>query len=180
MEFVLLGLLSLRAMSIYDINKALERSISLFYSASFGSINAALVKMLQKGWVTAEEKVENGRNKKIFSLTAPGQQAFAEWLGSAIEEEKVKDPALTRLFFLGFAPLPERIRVLEAHLEQLRQTVENLRALQQASMALQVPGEMRDVFEYQMHTLQYGLDYYTFNIGWYAALLGKLQKENPQ
>lgn len=37
MEFVILGLLALRVMTVYENNKALKRGISLFYSASFGS-----------------------------------------------------------------------------------------------------------------------------------------------
>jgi hypothetical protein len=69
MEFVILGLLALRAMTVYEINKALERGVSLFYSASFGSINAAIGRLLEKGWISGQEKVENGRNKKIFQLT---------------------------------------------------------------------------------------------------------------
>lgn len=177
MEFVILGLLALRAMTIYDINKALEKGISLFYSASFGSINAAIGKMLTKGWVSAEEKVENGRNKKVFSLTPAGQQAFQTWLGSEIEAEKVKDPALTRLFFMGMLPIEQRVPLLETHLNNLRQTLDALNIVYGESVAKQVPPELQDIFDYQMLTLQYGLDFYTFNIGWYENLLRTLKTE---
>ncbi len=175
MEFVILGLLALRAMTIYDINKALEKSISLFYSASFGSINAAISKMLAKGWLSAEEKVENGRNKKVFSLTPAGQQAFQAWLGSEIDREKVKDPALTRLFFMGMLPIEQRIPLLEAHIDSLRQTVEALNIIRNEAAAKQVPDELQDIFDYQMLTLAYGCDFYNFNINWYEKLLEELK-----
>ena len=175
MEFVILGLLALRAMTIYDINKALEKGISLFYSASFGSINAAIGKMHAKGWVSAEEKVENGRNKKVFSLTPAGQQAFQTWLGAEIEAEKVKDPALTRLFFMGMLPIEQRIPLLETHLNNLRQTVEALNIIQNEAAAKQVPTELQDIFDYQMLTLTYGCDFYKFNINWYEKLLEDLK-----
>lgn len=103
MEFVILGLLALRAMTVYEINKALSRGVSLFYCASFGSVNAAISKMLAKGWINGQEVIENGRNKRVFHLTPTGQRAFQDWLVSEIEAEKVKDPALTRLYFLGFS-----------------------------------------------------------------------------
>ena len=179
MEFVILGLLSLRAMTVYDINKALEKSISLFYSASFGSINAAVAKMLNKNWITSEEKIENGRNKKILHPTLVGRQAFDEWLGSEIEQEKVKDPALTRLFFMGMLPIEERIPLLEKHLENLRQTLAALDIIHREATAKQAPAEMQDTFNYQMLTLQYGLDFYTFNVDWYENLLLTLKKELP-
>ena len=126
MEFVILGLLALRAMTVYEINKALERGVSLFYSASFGSINAAIGRLLGKDWIFSEEKVENRRNKKIFHLTPAGREAFQDWLNSDIEAEKVKDPGLTRLYFMGFATVSDRIKVLEAHLEKLRRTLDAL------------------------------------------------------
>lgn len=176
MEFVLLGLLTLRAMTVYEINKSLERGISLFYSASFGSINAALEKMFEKGWITAQEKVENGRNKKVYSLTPLGQQAFQEWLRSELQSEKVKDPALTRVYFMGFLPQPERIRILEGHLNNLRRTLDALAILQRESAAKLVPQDLRDVFDCQMLTLQYGCDFYSFNIAWYENLLNNLKQ----
>lgn len=179
MEFVILGLLALRAMTIYDINKALEKGISLFYSASFGSINAAIGKMLIKGWLSAEEKVENGRNKKVFSLTPAGQQAFQAWLGSEIDREKVKDPALTRLFFMGMLPIEQRIPLLEAHIDSLRQTLDALNIIRESSINMQVEEALQDIFDYQLFTLQYGCDFYTFNINWYQNLLEKLKKQSP-
>jgi DNA-binding PadR family transcriptional regulator len=177
-EFVILGLLALRAMTVYEINKALERGVSLFYSASFGSINAAIGKMLDKGWVSGEEKVENGRNKRVFYLTPAGREAFQDWLKSDIEAEKVKDPGLTRLYFMGFAPSQERVRVLEAHLENLRRTLDALEFIHQQSAKIEVPPGLEDTRRFQMFTLDYGRAFYTFNIAWYQNLLDTLKMEN--
>ncbi|MBI4928425.1 MAG: PadR family transcriptional regulator [Anaerolineae bacterium] len=176
MEFVLLGLLALRPMSLYELNKILERSISLFYSASFGSLNATLSRMLENGWVTAEQRVEKGRNKKIFSLTDAGQQAFQGWLVSAIPAEKVKEPALTRLFFMGMMPAADRLRVLETHLNHLRQTQAALDVLFQQASAVQVEARLEEVAEFQRYTLAFGRDYYAFNIQWYENLLDQLRE----
>lgn len=179
MEFVILGLLALRAMTVYELNKALERGVSLFYSASFGSINAAIAKMLEKGWISVQEMVENGRNKKVFHLTPAGKQAFQDWLVAEIEAEKVKDPALTRLYFMGFTAPAERIRVLEAHLVNLRQLLARLDFIQQQATELQIGPELQTVVKFQLLTLQYGRDFYAFNIRWYENLLESLKQDNP-
>jgi DNA-binding PadR family transcriptional regulator len=179
MEFVILGLLTLRAMTVYEINKALERGVSLFYSASFGSINAAIGKMLKKGWVSGEEKVENGRNKRVFHLTPAGQEAFQDWLNSDIEAEKVKDPGLTRLYFMGFASATERFRVLEARLKKLRRTLDALELIHLQSADSQAPPGLEDVRRFQLFTLDYGRAFYTFNIAWYQNLLETLKKDTP-
>lgn len=177
MEFVILGLLALRAMTVYDINKALERGVSLFYSASFGSINAAITKLLEKGWISGEEKVENGRHKRVFHLTPAGRQAFQHWLASDIEAEKVKDPALTRLYFMGLADPQERLRVLEAHLQNLRQTLNQLEVIHQQSAHLHIPPDLQAVAKFQLLTLRYGRDFYAFNIRWYETLLEALKQD---
>ncbi len=179
MEFVILGLLTLRAMTVYEINKALERGVSLFYSASFGSIHAAIGKLLEKGWVSGEEKVENGRNKRIFHLTPAGQEAFQGWLVSDIEAEKVKDPALTRLYFMGFSNPQERIRVLENHLQNLRQTLGKLDFIHQQSAEIETPPGLDEIRRFQMFTLDYGRTFYAFNITWYQNLLQTLKEELP-
>lgn len=177
MEFVILGLLTLHAMTVYEINKALERGVSLFYSASFGSINAAVGRMLEKGWISGQETVEHGRNKRIFHLTPAGQEAFQEWLASEIEAEKVKDPALTRLYFMGFAPAQERIRVLEAHLEKLRRTLEALQLIHRQSAEVETPPGLEDARRFQLFTLDYGRAFYAFNIAWYQNLLDTLKED---
>lgn len=178
MEFVILGLLSLRAMTVYELNKALERGVSLFYRASFGSIKAAINKMIEQGWVDIEEKIENGRNKKLYHINQQGQQAFHEWLNSEIEAEKVKEPALTRLYFMGFASATERINVLEKHVANLQQVLETLELIHQKSQSLKVPKGMEEVQYFQKLTLDYGLAFYKFNITWYQTLIEKLRKEN--
>ena len=176
MEFVILGLLALRAMTVYEINKALDRGVSLFYSASFGSINAAIGRLLEKGWISGQEKVENGRNKKVFHQTPAGREAFQDWLNSDIEAEKVKDPGLTRLYFMGLAPAQERIYVLEAYLEKLRRTLDALELIHQQSTDIETPPGMEDVHRFQLFTLDYGRAFYAFNITWYQNLLETLKK----
>lgn len=178
MEFVILGLLALQSMTVYEINKALQRSVSLFYSASFGSINAAIRKILEKGWIIGQETIENGRNKRIFHLTPAGREAFQDWLVSDIEAEKVKDPALTRLYFMGLSDPQERIRLLEAHLQQLRQILDKLDLIHQQSASLQIAPEWQTVATFQLLTLQYGRDFYAFNIRWYGSLLESLKQGN--
>jgi PadR family transcriptional regulator, regulatory protein AphA len=176
-EFVVLGLLALRAMTVYEINKALERGVSLFYSASFGSINAVMNRMLDKGWVYGEERVESGRNKKIYHLTPAGQAAFQDWLKTDIEAEKVKDPALTRLYFMGFASAPERIDILKNHIGRLRQTLNALDLIHQQSAETSSPPGLEDVRRFQLFTLDYGRAFYAFNIAWYEDLLNTLEKD---
>lgn len=176
MEFIILGLLMGRERTLYDLNKLLKTNISLFYSASFGSISSALDKLLAKGQVAAREVVERGRNKRIFSITAAGEEAFHGWLASPIPGEKVREPALTRLFFFGYLPPQKRIAAIEQHLAVLEALAATLELLDQQSAELPVLAGQRDLAAFQRLTLRYGRDYYAFSIAWYRRLLADLKE----
>lgn len=175
MEFIILGLLMGHERTLYELNKLLKNNISLFYSASFGSISSVLDKLLTKGWVVAREVVERGRNKKLFTITVVGEEAFRIWLSSPIPGEKVREPALTRLFFLGYLPLQERIAVVEQHLASLEAIAATLELLERQSADVSVPVAQHDLATFQQLTLRYGKDYYAFSIAWYRWLLADLK-----
>lgn len=180
MEHVILGLLMLRQRSIYEIKKILEETISLFYSASFGSINSAIEKLVAKQAVTVQEQVEGGRFKKIYSITPIGQTLFEQWLASAIPQEKVKDPALTRLFFMGFLAPSEQIRLLREHLGSVQMLHAQLNSLLREREQINVAAEQQALADFQWLTLEYGVAYYGFNINWYQQLLSKLEESGHE
>lgn len=175
MEFIILGLLALRERTLYEINKILERNISLFYSASLGSIGSALSKLRAQGLVEVREVVERGRNKKLFAITPAGAEAFQTWLRSPIPSERVREPALARLFFLGHLPAAERIAVIEAHLAALEALLATLELLERQAVEAAIPDESGEIVAYQRLTLRYGRDYYTFSSAWYRRLLEELK-----
>ncbi len=177
MEFVILGLLLLRARTMYEIKHVFEATLALFYSASFGSISTAIGKLLEKGWIAVQEQVDNGRNKKIYTITPAGTAAFQEWLNSHIPSEKVKEPALTRMFFMGFLDPAQRIAVLEAHVATLAGLYATLDLLELQAESLEVPAAQQDLATFQKLTLQYGKAYYAFSLAWYKRLLSTLKEQ---
>jgi DNA-binding PadR family transcriptional regulator len=83
--------------TLYALNKEFERGISLFYSASLGSIRSALTVLLDKGHVTVTGSVENGRSKKTYEITEAGQAAFIGWMLAPIESGDLETIALAKL-----------------------------------------------------------------------------------
>lgn len=66
MRFVILGLLLSGPLSLYDVHKHFTGSISLFYAASFGSIQRALKQAHAEGWVTVEARLGLTPTKKAL------------------------------------------------------------------------------------------------------------------
>lgn len=172
-EKAILGFLRLRPLTTYDLAQAMKESTSFFYSVSLGSIHPALQRLLKAGQVTQEARVDNGRNKKTYSITDAGLAAFDEWVSSPLTVSKVKDDAVLRLFFLGALEKGRRRQVLQDYLHELAAQQEELAAVQEVSeaRAAVVDDELKDVAAYQLHTLEFGLDYYAFVSAWIERLL---------
>jgi DNA-binding PadR family transcriptional regulator len=178
MANLILGLLMIRSLTIYDIKNTLNRKISPFFSASFGAIQAAIKKLLEGELITFTEKVENGRNKKEYSLTETGRSAFNAWMREEILVNKFNNDALLRVFFFGFINNALRIELLSGYITRLKIEYDEMLGYQQS---ITVPPhfiDKRELVTFQLASLDYGIQQMAFEITWYENLLLKLETGN--
>lgn len=154
---VVLGLLMLSPMTLYLLNKQFEQSLALVYSASLGSIRTAVLGLLDRGLVTVEDSIENGRSKKTYLITDAGRAAFLEWMHAPIESRDLETQALARLFFLGLVPVAERAPIIDGILARAEADAAQLGELATHLGGMAVPEPFADVFRYQRATLDYGV-----------------------
>ncbi len=175
-EHAALGFLLYRPLSMYAIKKAMERSTRHFLSASFGSLHPTLRKLETKGYVTSEACVENGRNKKVFSITEAGREHFIGWLARDIASERVSDPSLLRLFFMGHLEPAARQDLLARFLGEMQRAAEELERLREDVQGGPVPHGFEDHLAHQLATLDFGIAYHRFVKDWYQARLEVLNR----
>jgi len=154
---VILGLLLMAPATLYALNKEFERGISLFYSASLGSIRSALTVLLDKGHVTVTGSVENGRSKKTYEITEAGQAAFIGWMLAPIESGDLETIALAKLYLLGLLPADARAGILADITTRIAAVETELEQLGAMLDTIELPDEYREIFRYQRLTLDYGL-----------------------
>ncbi|MGB3909391.1 MAG: PadR family transcriptional regulator [Pseudolysinimonas sp.] len=154
---VILGLLLIGPATLYTLNKQFEQGISLFYSASFGSIRSALTVLLDKRLVTVAESVENGRSKKTYSITDAGRAAFTEWMLAPIAGGNLETVALSKLYLLGLLPAEARSGILNDIADRIAHDERQLEQLAGMLDTMELPPEYREIFRYQRLTLDYGL-----------------------
>lgn len=175
MEFAVLGLLYLSPMTIYDLNLNFKKSLSLIYSASYGSLQTAIKKLLQKGYITMTSTVENGRQKNIYQMTTEGSTAFFHWMHDEIPESKLEVTALSKLHFLGLLPhIEERIVVLKRIIEQIKQVTSELESYQAELSNLP---RTDPVLHYQLSSLDYGVMAHKSALQFFENLYNELLKQ---
>ncbi len=184
MEFIILGLLFLKPMTGYEIQKFIKNNLSTICSHSAGSVQTALTKLCLQDSIEFEEYVEKGKNKKLYSITEKGRTNFSEWIVTPMQTKKVKNIELSKLFFLGIAPKEERKKSILGYIAQL-ETVKNVLISIKEELEHMKSEELfdtedkilKDVFIYQGYTLEYGIDSAEFEIEWYKKLLIKMESE---
>jgi DNA-binding PadR family transcriptional regulator len=166
LEFIILGFLMEREFTGYDIKQKISISTINFYEASFGSIYPALKRLEKDGLIDVREKIEAGRLKKYYRIREAGRERFQAWLEEPMVVHPSRHEHLVKLFFFGLLPR-ERARELIAEfirfLQQKRERIAGLKS-----------GVEDRANEFQLATLQYGVDYYRFMQGWFENYLSIL------
>lgn len=158
MQFVILGMLLGGPLSLYDIQRHFERVVSLFYSASAGSIQRALRQLLAEGRVLVDEPAASGRGRKPYRITPAGREAWKAWMLEPPAGAELETAMLARVFFLGRLEAAEdRMRVIDGIRARVDVEERRLQALAAAVPEPAGPGRSDDpVLRAQLATLEYG------------------------
>lgn len=178
MRGVILGFLTQADMSMYELRAAVQKSVNFFYSASFGSLHPALMKLKREGLIRQAKR--GARGKVAYSITPAGRRAHAAWLSSEIVPGRLQEEGLLRLFFMAPMPRSEQIRVLRGYLEKLKVNLSMLRAAGRSARKRTIPADKRDWFEYQMLTLDFGLRVTKLECDWYAKVIQRIERRLDQ
>ena len=177
MEHVILGLLLIQRLTIYGLNQAFKQGISMFYSASYGSLQTSVKNLLAKGMIVYQQQVDNGRTKKVYSITEQGRTAFFQWMISEIPENKLEVTALSKVFFLGLIEdVDTKREIVRGILRKIDLVQNQLSGMDQQLSQYEIPDAYREIFKYQMKTLDYGIQSHTFGRQWFQALLDDIEK----
>lgn len=157
-HFVILGLLLSGPLSLYDVHKRFTAGISLFYSASFGSIQRALARLEADAYATVTNSPDSRRRKKLYASTPAGEAAWRQWMLAPIEGSAPETDVLAKVFLLGRLTNPvDRRQAIEVMGLRIRADLQGLRDLASSLDSAAVPGAHEVEFLFQRATLEYGI-----------------------
>ncbi|WP_374978013.1 PadR family transcriptional regulator [Microbacterium trichothecenolyticum] len=158
---MILGLLLDGPLSLYDLQKRFAAGISLFYSASSGSIQRALQHLVDDGSVIVADADRNRRGRKVHRITDQGRERWRAWMRAPIPAgTDAETIVLAKVYLLGRLGAREdrkdAIRSIREHVEASRGVLELL-ATQVDAQAAHLDDASRRIFAFQRATLDYGL-----------------------
>jgi len=129
LENGILGYLSIKPLSGYDIKKLFNMSAAYFWPADQAQIYRSLKKLVEDKLVELTE-YEHGEtvNKKIYTITPKGRETVRKWiLATDVSDYIIRASSTMQLFFSGMLTREEQISFLDAQIENNAALLQSLR-----------------------------------------------------
>jgi len=172
LRHLILGLLTQKPMSGYDIKRFLKSLSWLIGSPSFGSLYPALRSLLRDGLVVESgDPNQNKRARRIYRITEAGEGALRGWINQPVAPDASLKSFVMRLVLARCFPRAG----LVAHLQQRRsQVTMHLATLEQVNRAAD------DKIEWGQHlALGYGVTLAAAELAWLDSTLNQLLQSLP-
>jgi PadR family transcriptional regulator AphA len=163
---VILGMLSWRPMSGYDVKSIADNSTRFFWATSYGQIYPELQLLADAGLVEGKPEPGSARRRTVYSLTRAGRRALRDWLAREPTTFEQRDEGLLKLFFASAAP-ETAVGVLDAK-----------RAFHEGKLAHLREIEASGAPEgYAAMVLRYGIESSEWMAGWCEREAKRLRRE---
>jgi DNA-binding PadR family transcriptional regulator len=150
--YAVLGMLSLRPMSGYEIKKTIDGSVSNFWNESFGQIYPMLGRLVDEGLATEVATGADSR-KREFRISARGRAALREWLQLPARFQPSRNETLLKLFLASEIDAA----TTATHLERFRRHhIEALERYAAIEKHLTATYRTHPALPYWLLTLRYG------------------------
>jgi len=122
LEYGILGFLSHKDLTGYELKKAFDISCVFIWSANQGQIYRTLEAMLKKDWISITETSPGLRHeKKTYRITDAGRAVLKEWLTDGLSESPMRNEALLKLFHMAKADPEQALRNIDRLIAEKKQ-----------------------------------------------------------
>jgi PadR family transcriptional regulator, regulatory protein AphA len=181
LEYAILGFLSYKPFSGYEMKKAFDNSVRHFWYADQSQIYRTLARLTEQGWAEVEVVEQTERpDRKVYSITPAGRAELQRWLAGPFPIDAPHSAPLIQTFFAG--QLSD-----EDILEKFKQAAGTFRAT--LDRYNQVPSHLSDYVEivdsprenyFWMLTLELGVKEMQANLAWAENVIRAIEnKELP-
>ena len=182
LEFAILGFLNQQPYSGYDLKKVFDTSVRHFWPADQSQIYRTLSRMKKEGWVETQiVHQENRPDRKEYSITNQGRDAFMEWMKTPLPVEENRSADMIQVFFACNLSDDESFKIFERAERNMQM------GLAQYQQVSKDPAQYSDFvkspreFFFMMLTLEVGVNMMESNIKFLQSVIQRFKNgEVPQ
>jgi PadR family transcriptional regulator AphA len=126
--YALLGLLSVRPWTTYELAQQVRRSLDWFWPRAERKLYDDPKRLAAAGLAKPSEEYTGKRKRTVYAITAKGRRELKAWLGTPSAEPSWENEALVKVFFADGGDLDALRRTLAEMGEAARARLEELAA----------------------------------------------------
>lgn len=162
-QFAILGCLTIRSMSAYDIKTFMASSTGFFWQEHEAQLYPTLKRLEEEGAVTSEEaQAAKAGTRKMYQITPEGEVHLKDWLALPAQKAAYRNEFLLKLFFGDQIPVEKSIERLQQYLSELEAELVQFLQIEEGLTAFRAP--IRKAFV--LATLRYGILITEAEIAW--------------
>lgn len=122
LEHGILGFLSIRPGTGYDLKKMLDSTGTRFWTAEHPQIYKALKALEKRHWITIKEITPGKKlEKKVYELTPEGGKELVRWLKNEdYSAFRIKNPIVMQCFFSSNLSLDDRLLLVDRYYREAK------------------------------------------------------------
>lgn len=177
-KYALLGVLSLKPGSGYDIKKFCDKSISFFWNENFGHIYPVLTQLEKDGLILLKESNSDNR-KKVYSISDKGLKEFTDWLLLPATYQPTRSELLLKLSFANYIPSEKTIEMLQEVKQRKNLELEEYLTLETSYENTDKIKE-NDFYPYWLAPLRFGILSTKATIKWCDETIKNIEKSTSR
>jgi len=176
LEYSILGFLSYKPFSGYDLKKVFDQSIRHFWYADQSQIYRTLARLTDQNWAEVEVVEQTVRpDRKVYHITPAGREEFKRWLHGPFPIQEAHNAPLIQVFFSGqmtdaeiLAKFDEAAAIFRSVLERYNQVP------QQIADYIRMVDSPREAF-FWLQTLELGIRTMQTQLDWAENVIRIIQ-----
>jgi PadR family transcriptional regulator, regulatory protein AphA len=98
-SYAILGLLSVRSWTTYELAQQVRRSLSWFWPRAERKLYDEPKQLAERGWASATEKFTGKRRSREYTITEQGRDALRAWLAEPAAPRSTEFEGMVKVFF---------------------------------------------------------------------------------
>lgn len=179
LKHAILGFLSFKPFTGYELKKAFDHSVQHFWPANQSQIYRTLSQMTEEGLI---EKEVIGREErldmKIYSINEAGRAELHHWLATPLPQRDTREPFLIQVFFGSQLSDEELLNLLQHEKKAAEEILLVYDAIYQACITPVGNSADARAFYLSMLTLEYGVKNNRALLEWLNEAIERIETGN--
>ena len=128
-SYAVLGLLSVRSWTTYELAKQVQRSLNWFWPRAERKLYDEPKQLAARGYAVATERYTGKRRSREYAITDEGRAALAQWLGEPPAPRTLEFEGMVKVFFADAGDLDQLRGTLQGIVAEAEERVTAIAAL---------------------------------------------------